>query len=553
MSDTYTGADLFVDALQRYGVEYVFGNPGTTELPILDALADSDLQYILALQEDIATGMAAGYATRRRQRAIDTGPPLGVVNLHVTPGLAHGLGNVFAAMYGGVPLLVTAGNHERDFRHEEPILTGDLKQLARQFCKYTVEVTDSEALPMLLRRAVRRALTPPMGPVFVALPVDIMRTPTTQSPQRLGAIPTAGTGDPEQVTAATEAFTKATEPVMVLGDHAAREGPEAANAAVKLAEATGARVHSEILGGEIGFPMEHDQWHSAIGVSEADARAAMDGDVVALIGCSTNTTLMRHEQPLIGEGTAIIQISSDPQEVGKNHPADVAIIGDPGAIMQQIADQAASRIDENTRQQRIAAIEQSVETDTTSPAETLTVEEIVAIMQAVAPEAYIVDESITARAPLLERFSFDPGQYLWNTGGGLGYGLPAAVGAALAETQYDESTPVVGFIGDGSYLYYPQTLYTAAAHDIDITVVIPDNRGYRILKDNTVEMLGGGYDDYEFIGMDFEPPVDIATNVESYGARGHCVDTPAAFRQTFATAVKTAGPDVIDALTNTDS
>ena len=175
-----TGAELFVDALEQYGVTHVFGNPGTTELPVVHEIADSDIEYILGLHEDIATGMASGYASTRRYHAHREDEPigksdvlpLGVANLHLTAGLAHGLGNVYAASVAGAPVLITAGNHSLDFRHEEPILSGELVEMIDQFTKWSAEVSSVEALPTMLRRAVRTALTPPTGPVFLALPMD---------------------------------------------------------------------------------------------------------------------------------------------------------------------------------------------------------------------------------------------------------------------------------------------------------------------------------------------------------------------------------------------
>src|SRR6056297_1182007 len=139
-----TGADLFVDALEQYGVEYVFGNPGTTELPVIDALGESDLEYVLGLHEDVAVGMAGGYAQTRRYHSHHDEDvlPVGVANLHIAPGLAHGLGNLYAASVVGAPIVVTAGNHSTDFRHEEPILSGELRELAGQFCKWSDEVLD---------------------------------------------------------------------------------------------------------------------------------------------------------------------------------------------------------------------------------------------------------------------------------------------------------------------------------------------------------------------------------------------------------------------------
>ncbi len=561
MPEPDTGADLFVDALEQYGVHHVFGNPGTTELPIMEALGNSDLEYVLGLQEDVATGMAAGYASTRRYHA-DGDPstnPLGVVNLHITPGLAHGLGNVFGAMYGGAPMLVTAGNHELDFRHEEPILTGDLEAMVDQFTKYSAEVTHVDALPTMLRRAVRVALTPPTGPVFLALPADVMQTETDADPERLGPIPDAGDGDPAQIEAAADYLVEADQPVLVLGDHVARAGTDAVEAAVDLAEATGARVHGEILASEVNYPTEHDQWISFIGPDEGIASMLMDTDTLALVGCSTNTTLLRHKNPLISEDTTLIQASSDAWEVGKNHPADAAVVGDPGRVMAAIAERVRVRLDESERQERVRYVEtmksglestmKDLGEDEKPPGDTRSSKaELVDNMTDVAPDTYIVDEGVTSKFALLTRFDFEAEQYLSNKGGGLGYGLPAAVGAAIAESLQDEPRTVVGYIGDGSYLYYPNTIYSAVRHDVDLTVVVPDNRNYRILKDNTLEMLGGDEDDHEFVGMDFDPHVDIPANAESHGARGHLVETPDEFPAVYEEALASSGTDVIDVL-----
>lgn len=561
MTDTYTGADLFVDALEQYGVEHVFGNPGTTELPIMNALSDSDVEYALGLQEDVATGMAAGYASTRRYHADDDPEvcPVGVANLHVTPGLAHGLGNVFGAMYGGVPMVVTAGNHELDFRHEEPILTGDLEQMVEQFCKYSAEVTHIDALPMLVRRAFRVALTPPTGPVFLALPADVMMTETDADPERLGPIPDAGGGDPEQIEVAADQLLEADQPVLVLGDHVARAGKDAVDAAVRLAEATGARVHGEILASEVNYPTDHPQWISFIGPDEGIASMLMDTDTLALVGTSTNTTLLHHENPLVSEDTTTIQVSSDPWEVGKNHPADSAVVGDPGRVMDAIAERVEGRLDEAERESRIdyvetmkgsleATMEQLGEDEKPEGDTRSSKAELVDNMKSVDPDTYIVDEGVTSKFALLTRFPMEPEQYLSNKGGGLGYGLPASVGAAFAESMRDDPRNVVGYIGDGSYLYYPNTLYTAARHDLDMTVVVPDNRNYRILKENTMKMMGGDEEDYEFVGMDFEPHVDIPKNAESHGARGHLVETPEEFPEVYEEALNSEGPDVIDVL-----
>jgi benzoylformate decarboxylase len=174
--------------------------------------------------------------------------------------------------------------------------------------------------------------------------------------------------------------------------------------------------------------------------------------------------------------------------------------------------------------------------------------ELVDAVRSVDEDVYLVDEGVTAKYALLTRFPLDPEQYISNKGGGLGYGLPASVGAALAESMREEPREVVGHIGDGSYLYYPHAIYSATRYDLDLTVVIPDNRNYRILKENTAAMMDGEPDDYDYVGMDFEPGVDLVANAESHGARGHLVETPDEIADVYEEALRSEGVDVLDVL-----
>lgn len=568
MSDTErTGGELFVRTMAEYGVTHVFGNPGTTELPVVHALGDSDVEYVLGLHEDIAVGMASGYASTRRyhdhgqNRGADgsrEGLPLGVANLHLAPGLAHGLGNLYAAAMAGAPVLVTAGNHSRDFRHEEPILSGDLVGMVDQFTKWADEVRSVEALPTMVRRAVRTALTPPTGPVFLALPLDEMLARTDAEPERLGPIPDAGRGDPAQVARTADLVVDADDVTLVVGDGIARAGRGAVDAAVAFAEAAGARVHGEILACEVGFPTGHDQWVSYVPPDEELARTLLGADLLVQVGCSTNTTLTRHEEPLVPADTTCVHVGDDAWQLGKNQPADAAVVGDPGRVLSELAELVGAELDDATRQSRLEAVaaqkrfvsakmdQLTADPDPDDPRASKA--ELVDAMYDVAPDAYIVDEGVTAKYATLTRWPMGPEQFISNKGGGLGYGLPASVGAAIAEGERDDPRDVVGFVGDGSYLYYPHTLYTAARRDLDLTVVIPDNRTYRILKDNTLEIMGGDEDDYAFPGMEFEPPVDIPKNAESHGARGHLVEAPDDIGPALDDALGREGPDVLDVL-----
>ena len=562
MGASYSGADLFVDALDRYGVEHVFGNPGTTELPVMNALGESDLEYVLGLHEDIAVGIAAGYASTRRYHSHHDPDvlPAGVVNLHITPGLAHGLGNVYGAAFAGAPLVVTAGNHERDFRHEEPLLHGDLEAMVDQFTKWSDEVLSVDALPAMLRRAFRVALTPPTGPVFLGLPVDVMLAETSpEEIEPLGPIPNAGRGDPAQVEHAADLLVAADEPVFIVGDHIARSGADAVEAVVEFAEAAGAQVYGEMLACEVNFPTDHEQWVSHVPPDEGLARTVMDSDTVVFLGCSTNTTLMGHDEDLVAPDTTCIHVSDDAWEVGKNQPADAAVVGDPGLVATQLAERVGDRLGADERGRRLDAVREvaasfgetmrRISEDETPPGdERASKAELVDTIQAVAPDAFVVDEGVTSKYPMLLRASMDAEGMLSNKGGGLGYGLPASVGAALAESTREEPRDVLGYVGDGSYLYYPHTLYTAARYDLDMTVVVSDNRNYRILKDNTAKLMGGSTEDYEFVGMDFEPPVDLVKNAESHGATADRVESAENIAPALERALDADGPTVLDVL-----
>lgn len=562
MTASYTGADLFVDILEEYGVTHVFGNPGTTELPVMNAIGESNLRYVLGLHEDIAVGMAAGYASTRRyhyhreNKNIHEVNPVGVVNLHVTPGLAHGTGNIYDALIGGAPLLVTAGDFSADFKYEEPILSGDLLELVDQFTKWSAEVGHVDNIPTMVRRAFKTALSPPTGPVFLSLPMDVMMTETEDEPERLGSIPQLGSGDQREIERAVEAVVEADNPVFIFGDGVARS--DAVDEAMEFAEASGARVHAEILACEVNFPTTHPQWISFVPPDEGVASMLMSTDTIVFVGCSTNTTLHAHDSALVSEDTTCVHVGDDAWQLGKNQVADVAVYGDPGSAMQELTMGVRNRLDSEVREERLESVRQTKES-VEATMESMGVDEapgdpraskaeLVDAMQEVMPDAYIVDEGVTSKYALLTRFDLEATQYVSNKGGGLGYGLPAAVGAAIAEEQTNEPRDVVGFVADGSYLYYPHSIYSAVREGVDLTVVVPDNRNYRILKDNTLEIFGGSEEDYAFPGMDIDPPVDIPKSAESYGASSELVETPTEIEDALNRAMESSDVYVLDVM-----
>ena len=523
-----TGAELFVETLDEYGVERVFGNPGTTELPVTEAIARGDIEYVLGLHEDIAVGAAAGYATAARH--LGESVPVGVANLHVVPGTAHGLGNIYNAARSGVPLVVTAGTHATDFQHEEPVLSGPLVETVERHTKFATEVKDVEALPAVLRRGFREALTPPTGPVFLALPMDVTTAETEATPERLGGVPDAGSGDPDAVEDAVDALVGAEAPVMVVGDGIARSN--GVDDAVALAEASGARVHAEIFASETNFPTEHDQFVSFLPPDDGMVSTFLRTDTVAFVGCSSNATLWKNETPLVPDDTTLVHVSDSGRELGKNAPADVAVLGDPARVCRRLAGGVEEELDEKDRHERVenvrstasslAPVVRSMGEDEDAGSSRPSKADLVDAMCDELGDAYVADEGVTSKYALLTRYPFEGGDYLANKGGGLGYGAPAAVGAALAHRDQGDDRRVVGFIGDGSYFYYPQSVYTAVREGLDMTFVVPNNDGYTILRDNTDELFGEG--DHAYTATRFEPPVSVTDSARAYGAEARRVD-----------------------------
>jgi benzoylformate decarboxylase len=466
---------------------------------------------------------------------------------------------VFGAEYAGAPLLVTVGNHERDFRTEEPILTGDLVGTVEPHVKWADEVLDVQALPRMVRRAARVALTPPTGPVFLALPLDVMREEVDADPPALGQIPTAGRGDPAQVERAAEIVAGADDPVLVLGDGVARAG--AVDEAVALAEASGARVHAEILAREANFPQDHPQWVSHVPPDEDLASLLLETPTLVLVGTSTNTTLLRHEESLIPEDATVVSISQEPWEVGKNHGADAAVIGDPKLVLDDIAGMVRERVAEDERTARLEKVEsiaaalsdtvRSMGEADAADAPYPSKAEVVDALHAVAPDALVVDEGVTATYALLTRWPFRAEGLLGSKSGGLGYGVPACLGAALGERQRAGETSgdrrtVVGHFGDGSYLYYPHAVHAAVRLDLDVTLVVQNNRRYRVLEENAATLFGGDPDEQGLPGMELSPYVDLVANAESFGASAYRVKRPDALAGTFRDAIAETGPTLID-------
>jgi benzoylformate decarboxylase len=517
-----SGAEVLVEALVGEGVRHVFGNPGTTELPLVDALVEHDeLSYVLALQEASAVGMADGYA-----RA--TGRP-SVVNLHTIGGLANGLGNLANAAAAGTPLVVTAGQQDRRHLIAEPLLSGDLVGLARPLVKWAHEVRTLGELGVALRRAFRLAAAQPPGPVFLGLPMDVLGE-VGEAPlparSRVDDAPHPGSlGELAALLAAAE------RPALVVGDELARANGLAHAAA--LAEALGAPVFGAPLYAYAVFPGAHPLWRGPLAMSAdgiAETLAAFDR--VLLLGASAFLVYPYTPGVAVPAGVELLQVHPDATQVGRTHAVALGVVGDPARAARELAELLRERVPAERRTEALVAgraeraaeaarlaeqVEQGRDRVPPSPAAA-----VAAVYARLPPDAVVVDESITAS--LFTRAmnaGSDPISFLFSGAGALGWGLPASVGVKLARPD----RTVVALCGDGSMLYAPQALWSAAHYGVPVVAIVLDNREYRILKHALDRMEGPSARAGRYIGMDIAAPsVDFVALGESFGVAGRRVE-----------------------------
>ncbi len=307
-----SGKRAFLDLLKQEGVEVMFGNPGTTELPLMDAFAtENELRYLLGLQEAAVMAMADGYAQASGK--------LAVVNLHVAPGLGNAMGMLYDAQKAGSPILVTAGQHEQTFNATEPILWADLPTIARPLVKWSSEVHRLADLPRLVHRAAKTALAPPTGPVFLSLPGDILRADADIDLSAPTRIAPRLRGDRSAVEAAAALLADAKRPVIMAGDAVAQSRAHAE--LVELAELLGAPVYTEFVPSTASFPASHPLFRGSMIRLAPDVRKVLEQyDVLFSVGGDLFTLSLPSDVDPMPPAIKLIHLDVDPWELGKNYP-----------------------------------------------------------------------------------------------------------------------------------------------------------------------------------------------------------------------------------------
>jgi benzoylformate decarboxylase len=537
--------------LIAHGVEYVFGNPGTTELPIIDGLQDfPQLKYILALQEGSAVAMADGYA-----RA--TGKP-SFVNLHVAGGLANGISMLYNAYRGGTPLILTAGQSDTRMLIEEPLLSGDLVGMCRLYSKWSCEVRHAADVPVAIRRAFRIASTPPSGPVFLSLPWNVLDEEveldlTPASPIYAGIRP-----DEMALQRAAHILAGGENLLMIVGDRVAQTG--AVMEAVKVAEVLGARVVAANYS-EVNYPTGHPQFWGLLNLdSPKTADTLGRHDVILAVGCNIFTRFL-YTPPLLKGKSKLIHLDVSAREIEKNHPVEVGLWGDikvgllalfdaleqvMSADQRKVAVTRASGLTEAKGQRQASYLQKARQAWDRHPMDPA---RLFLEMKEVLPKnTIVVSEAVTSTRPLFRAMAFDePGSFFSLRGGALGWAIGGALGIQLARPN----RPVVCIVGEGSAMYGIQGLWTAAHCELPVTYVICNNNSYRILKHFLVNYyyptLGLKERQSDYIGMNFcKHPLDCAGVAKGFGIESFKVEKPNLLRSILEKALSSGRPSLVD-------
>jgi benzoylformate decarboxylase len=484
-----TGIEAFLEVLAAAGVRHIFGNPGTTELPLNAALVRDDrFRYVFGVQEIPVVAMADGFAL--------ASGTLGVTNLHVSCGLGNAMGMIYNAHVEGSPLLITAGQQDRRLRLAEPVLEGDLLGVVRPWTKWAYEVGRVEDVPPALRRAIQTALTPPTGPVFLALPVDLQMEQTAGLDLSPPHVPDRRIRPPREALArAAEVLLQAKNPAILAGSRVTESG--GSRELAEVAELLGAPVFAEntTSHGRLPLPADHPHYRGVLPLWSPEIRAALHNfDVLLAVGLNV-LRLYIHREPErpLPEHARLIHLDNAPREIGKNYPVEIGLIGDPKSGLSELAEllrpgqagAGAARAAERGRhwaELRVRERRQlEAEIEAQRAARPLTPLAFMhALARALPPEVAVVEEAVTTHHNLLERLGVlkDPRALFAHRGWALGWGLGCALGVKLAWPD----RPVLGLIGDGAALYGIQALWSAAHHNIPVTFVIANNTEYKILK-----------------------------------------------------------------------
>jgi benzoylformate decarboxylase len=601
-----TGRDVVYDYLRDVGVRYVFGVPGTNEVPLIDGRSASGhakqptsslpepapheklVEYVPCLHENIAVGAAMGYAR-------GSGVP-GVAELHITPGAAHGIGNLYNAYKAHVPIIVLCVQQHRDLLLQEPLLESDLVQIARQFTKWSYEVRTTGDLPLALQRAFKVAMTPPTQPVFLSIPWDVTiehitpEDPSHESHGLVTRIKHECIGDRTGLQELTEALVNtSTSPLIVAGDGVGAAG--AWTELETLAELVGATVYSASHSSMMNFSNTSWRWQAELPSTQQGMRDVFGAhDVAFLCGYNSQAPVLvfNHEDgPLIPAKVKQLYLHNDPWEIGKNGYGHVAVLGDiklslqvmshavPAAIKKHVGSADRIKTSESQiatlgaeRDNRVAEFRDKLRAPNHEARQIIGADIADVLYRCLHGRPFTLVNEAVSDAPVFRKMLeyHEPKDYFFGSGGSLGFSMPASIGFSLAYTAASDKRLVINVVGDGSALFYPQSWWTQTHKDpgstnqpvppIPILTIVVNNRQYRTLL-NGVDALKNVLKwtpstDTAYLHLN-EHAVNYVALAAAFGVDGRRVEKLADLQGAVETGIETINngqPYVLDVLTD---
>jgi benzoylformate decarboxylase len=536
----------FLELLQDEGVTHVFGNPGTTELALMEAMPEaSGLNYVLGLQEAVVVAMADGFARASGR--------LTACNLHCTPGLGHAMGALYNAKFSGSPIIVTAGQYEIGYGLLEPMLYEPLVPIAQPLVKWAYEIQRVEDLPRVVRRAAKVALTPPCGPVFLSLPGSILDDDWEFQLGQRTRVVAHGLPPSTVQQELIDAFIRSDRPLIIAGRELAEQDAMAEAAA--LSELLGAPVFHEPVPYNGRFPSRHPAFMGDLTRNQTKVRQTLaQHDLLIVLGADMLRMSAFSTADPFPSGLKVVHISERDWELGKNYPTDLAVRAGVGETLRAIlprlresqsidqAKAAAARLRSLTGSNWSANRERLL-SERPVPTQGQMIDALLlvkTIAEHLPRESIIVEEAPTTAPTLASVVPVEHGRnYLGLASGGLGFGMGGAVGASLARP----GIPVVAVIGDGSAMYAIQALWTAAHLKLPVKFLIVNNRSYRIIKERMVAMRNSD----QFLGMDLvDPTLDFVALAKGMGVDAARVVEMGDLGGALASAMRSTGPFLLD-------
>jgi benzoylformate decarboxylase len=537
------GRRAFLQLLVDEGVTHLFGNPGTTELAIMEVVPDfPQLEFVLGLQESAVVAMADGFCRASGR--------LAAANVHVMPGLGNAMGALYNAKFSGSPLILTAGQQEQGHGLLEPMLYEPLVPVAQPLVKWAVEVTRAADLPRIVHRAAKIALTPPTGPVFLSLPGDVLDESVEMDLGRPVRVDAASRPNDAVLEKISSLLVQAKRPAILAGQELASR--EAFAEAAELAELLGAAVYASSIPYTAQFPTAHPAYMGAFTRAQKQVRSALEAhDLLLVLGADLlRMSVYSPVEPLPPE-LPVIHISERAHELGKNYRTDIAVEADVKQTLQALLplvrksarrEDAAKRLAElkpkNWSAQRDTARIEAMHAAETKPIDPQYL--MLRFTEALPRDAVVVDEGLVSTYPLPKLLPLaGPRDYYGLASGGLGFAVPGAVGISMALP----GRPIAVVSGDGAAMYGIQGLWTAARHRLPITYVIANNRGYRIIKERLVSFRKTD----RFTGMDLrEPDIDFVSLATSLGLQARRVADPQDIAPALREAFASGRPSLVD-------